>query len=230
MIRALVTPTEALEAATIRPRPWGTALTLAVVLVVLGGLTLPKQLPALTTLLLGPGGPPHGAALRGGLGRLVVLDRVLPPVTPLLAALIAFQLAGAWFAPDPAVRRRLADVLALGLAPLVVLRLGELVTVWLVPFDAFRPGDVLTAPRLFATGPLLLVARGAGSALLDQLDARLNLVTLWIVGLWAVGFRRLEGAPWAAWHVMVPLVAFAVAGAVTWWLATPVLLVILHGL
>ena len=99
----------------------------------LGALTLPRQLPALSTALLGPGGPSHGVLMLGGLRRLMVLDRVVPPPTPVVAGVLLYLLAGAWVGDAPGRRRALVAVIALGLTPLIMLRLGELITVWLVP-------------------------------------------------------------------------------------------------
>ena len=226
-LHVLTQPRAALASAVNAPLVTRRALVLGVVVVVLGCLTLPRQLPALAVALLGPDGPPHGPFMMDGLRRLVVLDRLVPPLTPLLAAVLVFHLASAWLPTGAAGRRSLIAVLVVGLAPLVVLRAGELITVWLVPFEGMRAGDVISAPRLFATGPLLFSARDAVTASLDLLDARMNLVVLWMLGLWVAGLRQVEGGRWAGWHVGVPVVAWVTASAFTWWLAAPVAALVL---
>jgi hypothetical protein len=59
-------------------------------------------------------------------------------------------------------------------------------------------------------------------------NARINLVTLWSVGLWAAGLRELDQRPWTLWHVALPLACLCGAGLVTWWLG-PITLAIVLG-
>jgi hypothetical protein len=118
-------------------------------------------------------------------------------------------------------------VLALGLAPLVVLRLGELAVTWLLPVSPNpAPGIATSLPRQFATGPDLFWPGMAPTAV-EALSARFNLFSLWSVLVWAVGLRQLDGGRFAAWQVLVPLFALAGAGAFTWILEGPVAATIL---
>ena len=107
-----------------------------------------------------------------------------------------------------------------------MLRVGELITVWLVPTAGLTAGDVVALPRWFATGPVAFVPPEEVTPALDLLDARMNLVTAWIVTLWVLGMHRLDDE-WGAWQVGVPLLAFTLAGALTWWLGVPTMALIL---
>lgn len=206
-------------------RAWLAVLLGAVVLA--GAATLPRQLPLLAASLAE--GPPHAGVLLAGLRRWVVIERLVPPPTPLLAAGITWVLAAPWLPEGPAVRRLLLAVMAASLVPLLVQRIGEAAVVWLTPAAAVpRAGDVVQLPRLFSTGPALLVPREAVRAPLDLLDARLNLVTLAVLAVWALGLRRCEGT-FAGWQLAVPVVALLVAGACTWWLGPLALALVVRG-
>lgn len=228
MFRVLVAPRDALAGAIAEPRGAVRATALLVTVTALGALTLPRQLPALAEALLGPGGPPYGPLMLAGLRRLIVLDRVMPPLTPVVAAVLVYFLAGAWLPAAPARSRVLVAAITLGLSPLILLRLGELLTVWLVPAAGLTAGDIVALPRWFATGPITLLARDAVSPALDLLDARLNLVTAWILTLWVLALRRLDGEA-AAWQILVPLLAYLIAGALTWVLGMPTMALLLGG-
>jgi hypothetical protein len=125
-------------------------------------------------------------------------------------------------------RRAIVAVAVLGLAPLVLDRIGELAITYLVSMDVHAtPGGAITVPHRFGTGPAALW-RGPGSApaWLELLDARVNLVSLGSVALWSVGVRELDGHGWQAWHVVLPAGCLGAAGLLTWVL-TPLVLPIL---
>jgi len=97
-------------------------------------------------------------------------------------------------------------------------RLGELALTYMVQTDAMTPGDALTLPHRFSTGPLLVWwSDEPASRWLEVLDPRLNLVSLWTVGLWAVGLQVVDESPrLQPWHVLAPLFCLGVAGVITW--------------
>lgn len=52
---------------------------------------------------------------------------------------------------------------------------------------------------------------------LELLDARIDLIVVWSVALWALGLRTLDGGKrLAAWHVLLPLACVVAAGIATW--------------
>src|SRR5437762_10697478 len=66
------------------------------------------------------------------------------------------------------------------------------------------PGVPVTLPHQFGTGPALFWWTGDAPAWIEALSTRVNLVTLWSVGLWAAGLRELDRRPFSIWHLALP--------------------------
>ncbi len=99
----------------------------------------------------------HRDSLRARLVRMILADRVIPPPTPLLAALALIWAAAPALMLAEEGRRALIGAVAVGLVPLLVQRVGELAVTYLFPLaEAPTPGQVLDLPQQFVTGPLLL--------------------------------------------------------------------------
>jgi hypothetical protein len=210
---------------TVRPA------SLAAVIVAIGCATLPRQL-SLLARALAPSGQAlrdaHHASMEAGLVRLVVLDRLVPPPTALIAALMIVIVVEPALALADGDRARIRRAIALGLVPLAVQRMGELALTYLAPVASpLSPGFVVTLPQQFATGPAILWAAGDAPPWIEALSARINLVTLWSVGIWTTGLRELDGQPLALWHVGLPAACLVTAGLVTWWLGPLVLSLVL---
>lgn len=221
-LTVLVDPRGSVTRAIAAPEPWRLLAVMALGWLMLGLGTLPRQLGLLERALSVDGTgplPSHLSALAAGLTRLMVVDRIVPLPTVLVAALLVYLAAEPVLMLATSRRRELLVVVVLGLAPLVVLRLGELATSWLADVDAMRisPGQVVRLPHRFATGALLLwrEARPPPSAL-ETLEARVNLFSVWSVGLWAYGLSRLDAGGGCLWHVILPAVCLAAGGLVTW--------------
>lgn len=209
-----------------------TLVVLAVALVALGLATLPRQLGLVDATLPLTGDPQldgRQALLRGALLRLILADRLVPAPSLLVAGLLLTLAADPVLALARDCRRAVAAVVVLGLAPLLVQRIGELAVTYLVSADALpTPGDAVSLPHRFVTGGLLFWPRGEPApAWLELLNARLNLITIWCVALWAVGLRTVDGGRPAVWHVVLPLACVAGGGLLTWILGPPVLTVVL---
>jgi len=204
---------------------------LAVVIAVAGAATLPRQLSLLARALAPSGSPlrdAHHSALEMGLVRVVVLDRLVPPPTVLIAAVMIAIVVEPALALAEGDRVRVRTVVALGLVPVIVQRLGELALTYLVQAPPHvAPGFAVTLPQQFATGPAILWPAGEAPAWIEALNARVNLVTLWSVGIWATGLRELDGQSLSAWHIALPTVCLLTAGLLTWWLGPLVLSIIL---
>lgn len=228
MAAVFVDPVEAFRAAARMPSPWPLLIGFAGTIVGLGLATVPRQLAFLGTSLPATGDPIMDAqqvALREVVTRLIVIDRLVPAPTVLMAAGLLFVVAEPVLMLARDRRRALVVVVALGLAPLIVERIGELaITHILLATSQPLPADVIRAPHRFVTGPLLLW-KGPGPApgWLEMLDARVNLVSLWCLAQWSVGLRALDGKPWSPWHVALPAGCLAAAGLATWVLAPIVL-------
>jgi hypothetical protein len=187
----------------------------------LGLATVPKQLRLLLESL-----PPvedallnaQHEALRAGIIRMIMVDRLIPSPTLLLAVVIAGLMADSVLGLPRDRRGRIWTVLALGLAPVLIGRAGELAMTYLLRFDTLSPGIAITLPHRFSTGPLLLWLKSdPAPAWLEIADSRINLITLWVAGLWVVGLREVDDARRVAlWHVALPLFCIGVAGVVTW--------------
>ena len=229
----LIDPVSAHGMAISRPEPWRLFGFFVAVLTVLGLATLPRQLAVLELGLPLTGNPAADAqleALRAGIVRLMVVDRLLPQPPVLLGAVLLVLGAEPVLMLAREHRKALITVAILGLAPLVVGRIGELAITYLVsPAGHGTPGDAIRAPHRFVTGPKLLW-RGDGPApqWLELLDTRANLVTLGCVFLWSIGLRQLDGGRWAAWHVLLPLACLVVGGFASWALAPMLLPMVLR--
>ncbi len=218
----LADPVQALRTAAREPHPLAIALVVLALTILLGAATLPRQL-ALLAESLAPRGDlvrdSHHAAMWEGLVRLVVADRLVPPPTFLLSAVVLAVAAEPVLALSKVHRPAIWAVVLIGLAPMVALRLGELTVTYLVPLPAPRPGDAISLPRQFTTGPLLLWRSAAAPpAWLTSLSQYASLLTVWSVGLWAMGLRELDGRRLAGWHVALPLACLGFAAFASWWL------------
>jgi hypothetical protein len=148
----------------------------------------------------------------------MVADRLVPSPTLVIAAVLLVALAEPMAALSRERRRVIWTVAVLGLMPIVVGQIGELAITWIAAVDNRpTPGQALNLPHRFETGPLLLWrGRTVAPAWLQVLDARVNLISLWCVVLWATGLRAIDHGGYRAWHVAAPVASLAVAGAVTW--------------
>jgi hypothetical protein len=224
----LAEPQRAITRALATPRPGHLLAAFALAGLVLGMGTLPRQL-GLLDRALAPGAAgtaaPQIGALAAGLTRLMVVDRLVPLPTVPVAAILLFLAAEPVLMLAASRRRELLVVIVLGLAPLLVLRLGELAMTWLVDVGGtLPPGEVLRLPHRFASGAVLFWRRGGPPpAALEVLEARVNLFSLWSLGLWAVGLAQLESRGVRAWHVCLPAACLAGAGVLTW-VAGPIVL------
>jgi hypothetical protein len=227
----LVDPVAAFRAAASRPAPGLTLAALAATTTVLGLATLPRQL-----MLLGRGLPFTGdalidaqhEALRHMVTRLIVIDRLVPQPAVIVAAILVLLAAEPVLMLARDRRKAVLAVVVLGLAPLVLDRIGELAISYLLsPTSQATPGWAMTIPHRFVTGPVVFW-RGAESApqWLEILDARVNLVSLGCVALWSVGLRQLDGKKWESWHVLLPSACLVGAGLITWAL-TPLVIPVL---
>lgn len=221
MLRALADPPEAMRRAALDPRPLRTAAALAGAALVLGLATLPRQV-AILNRVLAPTGDPAGdmyhEALRAGLLRLIVADRLIPSPALLLAGVLLVAMAEPVLMLARDRRKAIVQVAVLGLATLVVDRVGELSITYLLPLASqVTAGDAVLAPHRFRTGPLLLWrAASPAPAWLELLEPRANLIVLWTVVLWSLGLRELEGRRLSGWHVALPLACVLGGGVVTW--------------
>ncbi len=218
-LSVLVDPGGTLRRAVADPHPAVLAAGLFAALSVLGLATLPRQIHLLAEAL-----PPTGdwllddqqAELRAGVLRLVVADRLVASPTLLLAVLLL-----AWAAePVLMLARERRDAIwttvLLGLAPLLVQRVGELAICYLAAQPGGTAGDAVTLPHRFVTGPLLLWRGGPPPLWLQRLDARADLILVWSVLLWTLGLRQLDGGRLRTWHVALPAACAAGAAVVTW--------------
>ena len=219
----LVDPRGAVREAMGRPRPVVIALGALVLTALLGAATVPRQLDLLSASLAPIGDMArdlHHAAMRAGLTRIIVADRLMPPPTLLVAALVL------GFAAEPVLslaedrRRAVWAVVLLGLAPLMVQRIGELAVAYVSAVSLPpRPGDAVGLASRFTTGPLLLWWTDSPPPWLVSVNQRFNLMTLWGIVIWTVGLKELDGRRLASWHVVLPVTCLAVAALATWWLS-----------
>jgi hypothetical protein len=190
----------------------------------LGAAALPRLLPLLATTLA-PGGSPllaaHTDALREGLTRYLLADRLLPPLPLVLAALMVAVVAAPILASSRVTARAVCGVIAVGAAPLVVQRLGELLVVWATPGDGLVAGDVAGLAGRFNVGLAgIFSAAGVvpGGALSVVAEAA-NAIGLWVVFLWGWGLARLDReasrgrSGLAAWPFALAVCAYSVGYA-----------------
>ncbi len=220
---ALVDPLEAARASLREPRPGALLLGVLAAAMLLGGATLPRQLTLLAQALAPTGDllrDLHHAAMRDGLVRIVVADRIVPPPTLLLGAAVVAVAAEPILMLSQENRRAVWAVLLLGLAPMVVQRVGELAVTYLAAVGSPPPGEAIALPQRFTTGLLLVWHPPEGAARwLVSLNQRINLVSLWSVVIWSAGLRVLDQRRLAAWHVGLPLFGLGLAALCTWWLS-----------
>jgi hypothetical protein len=233
--RALVVPVDAARGVVADPAPWRTLLALALSWTALGLGTLPRQ-TALLSKAFAPATDQALAAgreaLASGLVRLMVMDRLVPVPAVLVGAVLLVVAAEPVLMLSRDRRPALVAVAVLGLAPLVVGRLGELAFTWMVDGSQFAsPGAALNLPHRFATGARLFwVGSVTPPAWVELLETRVNLVTLWCAALWAVGLAHLDAGKLEAWHVVLALGCLGVAGVATWVVGPIVVPMVLRGL
>jgi hypothetical protein len=230
----LIDPAGVLSRAVAAPQPWKLLLVLLVAAAVLGLGTLPRQLEMLWAALPDAGNPlldAQSAALRRGLLRLIFFDRLVPLPAALFAGLALVLTADPVLMLPASRRRELLTVAVLGLAPLLVQRVGELAMTWLVdPSRVAAAGEALTVPHRFASGARLFWREpGPAPYWVELLEVRVNLFTLWCAGLWSIGLRTLDGRRWEAWQVLLPLACLAAGSFLTWLLGPVVVPIILRG-
>lgn len=233
MVSVLVDPRRTMERAIANPMPVPVGTMLWLAAIALGAATLPRQLPLLATAfpLTGDVAADFAArAMRSGLSRLIVADRLVPSPTLLIAAVLTAVAADPVLVLARERRAALWSMILLGLAPLVLLRVGELALTWLASLPAGAPpGEIIALPHKFRTGPALLWRQdGTPPVWLERLDATVNAVSLWSLALWSIGLARLDGRPrLAPWHIGLPAVCLAGGAIVTWVLAPTVLAAVL---
>ncbi len=218
----LVDPPQAARQAIARPRPMAWTAGVLALIVLAGASTLPRQL-ALLSASLAPTGDvmqdTHYSALRDGLLRIILADRLIPPPTVVLAAAILALAAEPILALAEERRRTVWAVLLLGVTPLLIQRVGELAVTYLAAYGPRpHPGEAVGLPQRFTTGPLLFWPAGDSPAWLLSFNQRVNLVSLWSLALWSIGLRELDGRHWRAWHLALPVCCLGLAAFFTWWL------------
>lgn len=229
----LIDPVGAHREAARRPRPLGVAAALLVGLALLGAATLPRQL-ALLERTLGSTGDPmldvQQALMRAGLLRLIVADRLVPSPTLVVTAVLIVAAAEPILALARDRRSAIWTIALVGLAPLVVERIGELAITYVLPFGAHvTPGDAVSSPHRFVTGPLLFWRRSEPApGWLELLNQHVNIISLWCVAIWTIGLRELDGRKLAPWHIVLPAACLIAAGVLTRML-TPLVLGMLLG-
>lgn len=228
----LVDPKSTLVASIRDAQPLTLVLLLAVVLAALGVATLPRQLDLLARAFPMTGDATADAVaglMRRGLTRLLVADRLVAEPVLLIAGVLVGVAAEPVLALPSGRRSAIWTVVVLGLAPLLIARVGELAVTWLVDVSAGAPpGDILLLPHRFRTGPALLWGGEHLPRWVEVLDGAVNLISFWIIGLWALGLRLLDGGErLAAWHVLLPAVCVGGGAVAVWIMAAPVLAVVL---
>ncbi len=228
----LLDPPSAVREAIRRPRPGVLALAALAGAAVLGAATLPRQLSLLAASLAPTGNmlrDLHHAAMRTGLLRLIIADRLVPPPTIVIGAVVLALAAEPILSLAEDRRRAIWAVLLLGLAPLLVQRMGELAVTYLAAVgEPVRPGDAVGLPQRFTTGPLLLWRTGDPPPWLVSLSQRANLISVWSLILWTIGLKTLDGRRLSAWHVALPPACLGLSAFLTWWL-TPMVASLLLG-
>jgi len=220
VVTVLVDPAGATRSAATDASPWSIALTVFTIAIVLGALALPRQL-ALLSEALAPMGQValdfHHEAMRSGLTRVILADRLVLSPTLLLAAALVVLVSEPILSLADDRRKGLWTIALLGLAPLLVQEVGELALTYLAAPTDPTPGETVGLANRFVTGPLLFWRGETPAPLwLQILNSRLNLITLWCVALWVMGLRALDGGRLQPWQVAVPLTSLGIAGVVTW--------------
>jgi hypothetical protein len=164
--------------------------------------------------------------------RLIVADRLVPLPAALVAAVLLLLAAEPVLMLPAARRRELLAVVVLGLAPILAERVGELAVTWAASSGiGAAAGDALKAPHRFASGARLFWRSPEPAPLWVELtEARVNLFTLWCVGIWSAGLWSLESRRWAPWQVLLPLACLVGGGLLTWVLGPLVVPMVLRGL
>ena len=217
-VRTVVSPGAALDEARVRSDPLALA-SVVLLVAALGSLGLPRLLDLLGATLA-PSGQglldAHLGVMRAALARLVIADRVLPPLPYVLAALIVVAAAAPVLAGRGVRGRTIVAVLAVGAAPLLVQRVGELAVVWIAPGDGMVAGDVARLPARFNVGVAGLLALGGATApgAWSVVAEAANVVGVWVVVLWGWGLASLDrSVPAAARGAALPVWPFWLAGA-----------------
>jgi hypothetical protein len=227
-LAVLVDPQGTLTRALASPRPWLLLAVVALAWLLLGLGTVPRQLVLMNAALapVGVDEPArHLRSLAAGLTRLMIVDRLVPLPAVLMAAVLLRLTAEPVLMLASNRRRELLVVIVLGLAPLVLLRAGELAVAWFTDVGSgIPPGEVLRLPHRFASGARLLWREGGPPpAVLEMLEARVNLFSAWSVALWAYGLSRLDTGGLRVWHTLLP-VACLVGGGLVSWITGPLVL------
>jgi|GEM_PF-5889998 len=194
-LRTLWSPAAAVDDVLVHPAV--ATASLVILGAVFGALALPRLLGLLDGAL-----PPTGqalldahlGALRVGLTRLLVLERLVLPLGFLAGGSIL------WLVAAPALSGRgvragaVAAVLAAGLAPLLVQRAGELAVVLASPTAALAAGDIARLPARFNVGLAgALAAWGvAAPGWLGVAAEAVNVIGVWVVALWGWSLSRLD--------------------------------------
>jgi hypothetical protein len=220
-VRTVMSPGAAMHEARIRSDPLVLA-SMVLLVAALGSLGLPRLLDLLGATLA-PSGQAlldsHLGVMRAALARLVIADRVLPPLPYVIGGLIVVAVAAPVLSGHGVRGRAVVTVLAVGAAPLLVQRVGELAVVWLAPGDGLVAGDVARLPARFNIGvagvlaAVGVTASGAWSVVAEAANA----VGLWVIVLWGWGLASLErsapaaarGAALRAWPFWLAAAAYA---------------------
>lgn len=196
---------------------------------VIGGATATLQIMLLERAIGDAGNiAAHISVMRTGLIRLILVDRMLPPATASLAALVAGTIAIFSMELAAPARRLLRWVLLLGMVPILALRLGELGVTLLGAVSQLSVGDVMELPGRFVLGPLFF-AGSDPAPWVYLVDARFNLVTVWMGVVWVKGLRCCTPGESIRWPVFVTCSSFLVASLATWSWGTPFLDLVLRG-
>jgi hypothetical protein len=226
----LLDPIGSVRKAIQEPAPAVTLTWVALFAAAISLLCLPRQLEILDRSLAPVGNPLldlKSEMIAEGLRRYILLDRLLLPPTAVLAALMLAGAADPVLALSQKRRSALWAVAFVGLAPLLLQRLGELAVTYWVPPGVGGVADAIGLPRQFSTGLRLLWLGESPPEWIGSLSQKINLVSLWSVILWAAGLRELEGRGFKAWQLTLPLAVLVVSSAITWWLSPIVIPLIL---
>jgi hypothetical protein len=170
----------------------------------------------------------HVPMMRAGFLRLIAVDRFLPPPTLIMAAVGLFGICTWSIQLSREKYRRLGWIILFGLLPVLLLRAGEFGLTLLGLWGTPSVGEVMVLPGRFTVGPRLFA--GADPApWVYGLDARLNLVTLWVALLWLRGVGDLVPRQDRMWAVVMTVVSLFFASLVTWSWGPPFLDLILRG-
>jgi hypothetical protein len=171
--------------------------SLVFLIAVLGALALPRLLTVLGAVLQPTGQElldAHLGMLRAGLRRLLLFERLAFPLPFLAGGIVLWLVAAPVLSGRGVTSGRVAAVLALGTAPLLVQRCGELAVVLAVPAAGLGAGDVAGLPARFNVGVAGVLAAAGVSApgWLGVAAEAASGVGAWVVVLWAWGLARLD--------------------------------------